>query len=199
MCCRIICTTKSSGPTVLHLLRSYTCREEDTPPCTILQAACAAIASHDHFDPVTVGGGYKELKLRSGLVGYANPSSELLKEAEREFGGDCWAATLVSIGGKPVSTSKGVTDVQRLEAVVTDTDPVHRDLYHRLHQLNIYFRFDVPHQPTVLNDAGSVYQELQNYKSDGRINELINEAVKSIHVRQRVNVLSELSEYYATL
>jgi hypothetical protein len=188
---RIVCTTESSRTKVLHLLRSYTCREEETPPCTILQAACAAIASHDHFDPVTIGEGYNEVDVRSGIVGYTNPTSELLKEAARVFGGDCWAATLVSIGGKSVPSSK---DAQSLEAILTDTDSVHQDLYHRLHQLNLYFRFDVPLQPNSLNDTRSVYREIQSYKADGRINQFINDAVRSIHLRQQVKVLSELSE-----
>jgi hypothetical protein len=127
-------------------------------------------------------------------MGYANPTSELLKEAARVFGGDCWVATLVSIGEKSIPSPINVTDVQRLEAVVTDTDPVHRDLYDRLHQLNIYFRFDVPHQPNLFNDTRSAYRKIQDYKTDGRISELINEAVRSIHVRQQVKMLSELSE-----
>jgi hypothetical protein len=191
----VVCITESSRPTFLHLLRSYPCREEEAPPCTILQAACAAIASRSHFDPVTIGEGYNEVELRSGLVGYANPTSELLKEAARVFGGDCWAATLVSLGEKPIFPSNDVTDIQRLEAVITDGNPVHQDLYHRLHQLNMYFRFDVPHQTTTnLNDTQSVYRKVQEYKSDGRISELINEAVRSIHVRQQVKMLSELSE-----
>jgi hypothetical protein len=141
-----------------------------------------------------VGEGYNEVDLRSGPVGYANPTSELLKEAGRVFGGDCRAATLVSIGGKPFILSNDVTHVQGLEAVLTDTDSVHQDLYHRLHQLNIYFRFDVPHQSNLPSDARNVYREVQNYKSDGRISRLINEAVRSIHLRQQVKMLSELSE-----
>jgi hypothetical protein len=169
------------------------------PPCTILQAACAAIASNDYFDPVRVGEGYNEVELRSGLVGYANPTLELLNEATRVFGGDCWAATLVSIGGKPMSPSEIVTGIQSLEAFVTNTGSIHRDLYHRLHQLNMYFRFDVPQQPNPFNDTRSVYSEIQGYKSDGRISQLINEAVKSIHLRQKVKVLSELSKNHTGL
>jgi hypothetical protein len=124
-------------------------------------------------------------------MGYANPTSELLKEATRVFGGDCWAATLVSIGGRSSSSSK---DAQSLEAVLTDTDSVHQDLYHRLHQLNLYFRFEVPHKSNPLNDTRIVYRETQNYKTDGRISELINEVVRSIRLRQQVKALSELSE-----
>jgi hypothetical protein len=190
----VVCTTESSRPTFLHLLRSYPYREEEAPPCTVLQAACAAIASHGHFDPVTIGDGYNEIDLRSGIVGYANPTSELLKESARVFGEDCWAATLLSIGGKPVTPSNYVTNIQRLEAVVTDTDSVHRDLYHRLHQLNLYFRLDVLHYPTLLNDARSVYREIQNYRNDERISQLISEVVRSIRLRQQVKILSELSE-----
>ncbi|PVF91282.1 hypothetical protein CPB86DRAFT_745811 [Serendipita vermifera] len=190
----IVCTTESLRPTVLHLLRSYVSREESTPPCTILQAACSAVASHDHFEPVTIGEGYDGVELRSGLVGLANPTSELLREAAREFGGDTWAATIVSVGGKLTAPLSGdITHTQRLEAILKDTDAIHQDLHHHLHQLNVYFRFDVPHQSHLVVNPRLVYREVQTYKSDGRINELLNEAVKSIHLRQKVETLSDLT------
>jgi hypothetical protein len=166
------------------------------PPCTILQAACATIASIEHFDPVTIGEGYSEMYLRSGQVGYANPTSELLKEAAREFGGDCWTATVISIGGNCMPLLKDAEYSQRLEAVLKNADAVHQDVYYRLHQLNVYFRFDVPHHSTIIGDARSVYHAVQTYKSDGRTNELINKAIMSIRLRQQVKKLSELSEYY---
>jgi hypothetical protein len=166
------------------------------PPCTILQAACATIASIEHFDPVTLGEGYGEMYLRSGQVGYANPTSELLKEAAREFGGDCWTATVISIGANSMLSLEDAEYSQRLEAVLKNADTVHQDMYYRLHQLNIYFRFDVPYRSTIISDARSMYHAVQNYKNDGRTNELINKAIRSIHLRQQVKTLSELSEYY---
>ncbi|PVF94410.1 hypothetical protein CPB86DRAFT_818000, partial [Serendipita vermifera] len=190
----VVCTIESSRPTVLHLLRSYISRDEEMPPSTIVQAACAAIASHDQFDAVTVGGGYDRLELRSGLIGFANPTPHLLKEAGREFGEDRWVATVISIGGRPMPpTSESVTHSQRIEEILKDTNAVHEDLHHRLHQLNIYFRFDPPHHSITVDDIPSLYREIQTYKSDGRVSELINEAVRSIHVRQRVKTVSDLT------
>jgi hypothetical protein len=179
---------------VLHLLRSYTCRKEQVAPVTILKAACASIASHDHFSPVVVREGYDKLELRSGIIGYPNPTLELLREATREFGEDCWAATVISIGSKSIPLSKNSTNAQRLEGILKDTDIVHRELFHRLHQVNIYFRFDIPHRKRTSSNPQSAYGEIQSYKRDGRIDELIDAAVRSIHVRQQVKVLSELSE-----
>ncbi|PVF99685.1 hypothetical protein CPB86DRAFT_689347, partial [Serendipita vermifera] len=189
----IVCTAESSRPTALHLLRSYISREKEMPPSTILQAACATIASHDHFDAVTVGEGYSRLELRSALMGFANPASKLLKEATQEFGGDAWVATIISVGGKSMpSPSEGVPPAQRLKDILKDTDAIHQDLHHRFHQLNMYFRFDVAHQSIAVDDVSGVYREVQLYKDDGRVSELINEAVRSIHLRQRVKSLSDL-------
>ncbi|PVF92564.1 hypothetical protein CPB86DRAFT_684799, partial [Serendipita vermifera] len=189
-----ICTTESSRPTALHLLRSYVSREQALPPCTILQAACAAIASHDQFEPVTIGQIGEQVELRSGLLGYANPASELLKEAVREFEGETWVATIMSIGGKPTETpSKNIPIVQRLETVLRDTDKVHQDLYHRLHRLNIYFRFSVPYHLNKSEGQQALVGETENYKADGATSRLINDAVRSIHLRQPVKTLLDLT------
>jgi hypothetical protein len=141
-----------------------------------------------------VGEGHDEIELRSGMIGYPNPTLELLREATREFGEDCWAATVISIGSKSIPLSEDATNAQRLEGILKDTDIVHRELYHRLRQVNIYFRFDMPHEKRTSSDPKTVYGEIESYKSDGRIDELIDAAVRSIHVRQQVKVLSELSE-----
>jgi hypothetical protein len=126
----------------------------------------------------------------------ANPTSELLKEAARVFGGDCWVATVTSIGEKPMVPLKNVTYAQSLEKALKNTDTVHQDLHHRLRQLNIYFRFDVPHEPIATNNAQSAYLEFQTYKSDGRTGQLIDDAIRSIHLRQQVGTLSGMSEYH---
>jgi hypothetical protein len=144
---------------------------------------------------VAIGEGYSEVELRSGLMGYPNPTLELLKEAAREFGEDCWAATVISIGAKPLPPPEHATNAQKPEAILKDTDAVHQDLHHRLHRLNLYFRFDAPHQTTLTNDARSMYREIYAYQNDGRIDKLIDAAVRSVHLRQQVKVLSELSEY----
>ncbi|PVF94411.1 hypothetical protein CPB86DRAFT_740622 [Serendipita vermifera] len=190
----IVCTTESSRPTALRLLRSYLSHEEGIPPCTILQAACATISSHHQFNAVAIGEGYDPIELRSALVGFANPTSELLREAVREFGGDTWAATIINIGGRFIASDpEDPTPTAKLEEILKDTDAVHQDLYHRLHQLNIYFRFDIPYNPIVVGDPRSVYREVQRYKSDGRVSKCFNEAVRSIHLRQRVKTLSDLT------
>jgi hypothetical protein len=164
---------------------------------TVLDAACASIASHDRFNAVAVGEGYSEVELRSGLMGYPNPTSELLKEAAREFGEDRWAATVISIGAKSIPPSSGATDAQRIEAILKDTDAVHQKIHRRLHQFYIYFRFDMPHQKSTISDTRRVYREIQGYTSDGKFDKLMDQAVRSIHLRQQVITLSGLSEYYS--
>ncbi|PVF94427.1 hypothetical protein CPB86DRAFT_833403 [Serendipita vermifera] len=178
----IICTTEFSRPGALHLLRSYMPREEEAPTSTILQAACAAIASHNYFDTVAIGEGNNRLELMSALTSFANPTSVLLKEAARELGGDTWASTVISIGGRSMSSdSEGVILAQRPEEV-------HQYLQQRFH--NVYFRLDIQHQ------SRNIYDNVLAYMSGASGNFLIGEAVRSLSLRQRRRTLSDLSEYH---
>jgi hypothetical protein len=45
------------------------------------------MASYEHFDSVPIGQDCDEVELRSALIGFANPTSELLKENLEETSG----------------------------------------------------------------------------------------------------------------
>ena len=83
------------------------------------------------------------------MVGCANPAKELLREAQDVFGEDAEVATIVSIGagkgnvkvvfeaGREVGISKG------LRQGIAMCEQVHDDLYGRLQETKIYYRFNV--------------------------------------------------------
>ena len=149
---RIVCTSNTANVSVVHPIRSYRTRGALSPSCTILQAACACIASPDTFDPVTIGFGHKKAVLIDAMVGCANPAKELLREAQDMFGDDGEVASIISIGagkglvsvafedGREVGISEG------LRRGIAMCEQVHDDLQGRLAETNIYHRFNVEHE-----------------------------------------------------
>ncbi|PVF91531.1 hypothetical protein CPB86DRAFT_316774, partial [Serendipita vermifera] len=115
------------------------------PDCSILQAACATIASPDAYDPVTIGDEGDQVLYIDAMAGYANPTNELLKEAEKVFGGEVMVANIVSIGSGQLDPEQQkhaqLNDI--LRRAITDTERVHNDIQNRFQDLGIYSRFSV--------------------------------------------------------
>jgi hypothetical protein len=152
---RIVCTSNTANVSVVHPIRSYRTRGAQSPSCTILQAACACIASPDTLDPVIIGVSHKRAALIDAIVGCANPAKELLREAQDVFGEDAEVAGIVSIGagkgnvsvafehGREVGISEG------LRRGVAMCEQVHDDLQGRLEDTDIYYRFNVEHDLSI--------------------------------------------------
>ncbi|CAG8684129.1 7226_t:CDS:2, partial [Acaulospora colombiana] len=70
----------------------------NAPQCTILQAACATVAAPDAYEPVSIGEGDDVMTYIGAMNGYANPTNEMLKEAEKILGKDRLVATIISVG-----------------------------------------------------------------------------------------------------
>lgn len=97
--CKVaLCVIDIANMTDCHLIRSYRTRGMRSPKCTILQAACATIASPDVYEPMNLGRRFEEVIYQDALAGYTNPTNEGLKEAERVFGREALVGTILSIG-----------------------------------------------------------------------------------------------------
>jgi hypothetical protein len=135
----MVCTLSTANLTTLYPIRSYRARGTPPPPLTILQAARACIAAPDRFLPVTIGTGHRKVTLIDATTGFANPTKELLQEAQRIFGEDANVATIVSIGSgkfKASKVSKGDDEnalVEALKQVALNTETTHGELEARLH------------------------------------------------------------------
>jgi len=102
-----VCTlVRTDYLSTLYPIRSYRTRGGPAPWYTILQAACASVAFPDRFLPVTLGFGHTRVILVDATVGYANPTKELLLEAQEVFGKEAQVSAIVSIGSGRDTPSK---------------------------------------------------------------------------------------------
>jgi hypothetical protein len=193
-----VCTSNASNLSIVHPLRSYRTRSAQITPCTILEAACACVAFPDTFLPVSIGSGHRQVTLVDGLAVAANPGKELLREARRVFGDDAEVATIVSIGaGKgdvwSVSTTSGSELTEMVKRATTSCEPVHEELYARLRQTSIYFRFNVDRGSGPRMELSSA--SVSAYLEEGVVNDRVDDAIKSIHCRPKGVKLKDISKY----
>ena len=193
----IVCTSNASNLSLVHPIRSYRTRSAQTAPCTILDAACACIASPDTFIPVTIGSGHKQATLIDALATAANPGKELLREAQRVFGEEAEVATVLSIGvGKGdvwcASSASGSELREAVRRATTSCEPVHQELYARLRGTSIYFRFNVERGsgPQIQLSSSTI----SAYLEDGVVSDRVDDAIKSIDRRPTGIKLKDISE-----
>jgi hypothetical protein len=168
-----------------------------TPDCTILQAACATIASPDAYDPILIGGEEEEESYLDAMAGFANPTNEMLKEAEKVFEKNAVVANIVSIGSGKLDPQQVITRTQLsdlLNRAITDTERVHNDIQNRLQDLGIYFRFNVENILPMNNSIGNTTRvQTSAYLEDATHSQRMNGAVTSIQARNVTRPLKELS------
>ena len=193
-----MCTSNTANASLVHPIRSYRTRGALSPSCTILQAACACIASLDTFDLVTIGVGHKKAVLTDAMVGYANPTKELLREAQDLFGEDGEVASVVSIGagkgnfrvafkdGREEGISEGI------RRGVAMCEHVHEDLQGRLQEMNIYYRFNVEQETGI--DPEVILAHVSTYLREKAVSARVDSAVKSIQYQPTGVKLKDISE-----
>ncbi|KAG8834322.1 hypothetical protein FRC17_009161 [Serendipita sp. 399] len=144
--------------------------------CTILDVARASIASPDIFPPVTLGQGYNALSVIDGLMGYANPMRELLKEVQDISGPSQHIGCIVSIGtGMQIPTERSRTlDNESLIRIVTNTENVHQELQRKTQDLGIYFRFNNYYGFTPNSEPSHIFQSTRAYHGDATVDTNIN-------------------------
>jgi hypothetical protein len=187
---------------MVHPIRSYRTRSALSPSCTILQAACACIAFPDTFEPVAVGNGHKRVVLIDAMAICANPAKELLQEAQDVFGEDMEVATIVSIGaGK--GNAKVVFEAGRemeisnaLRKGIAMCEQVHDDLYGRLQDTRIYYRFNLERELSVHSE--DAFADVATYLREKPTSGRIDSAVTSVRLLPTGVRLKEISEYAST-
>ncbi|PVF91532.1 hypothetical protein CPB86DRAFT_878463 [Serendipita vermifera] len=195
--CKVaICVLNSFDTVSCQFIRSYRTRGMSTPDYSILQAACAAIASPDAYDPVAIGDEGDQVLYIDAMAGYANPTNELLKEAERVFGKKVMVANVVSIGfgqldlGKQKHTQ--LNDM--LRRAITDTERVHNDIQNRFQELSIYSRFSVEAIPSISNTVSNTTRiKTAAYLEEASSNQRMDKTVASLQVRNGVKPIKELN------
>jgi hypothetical protein len=194
-----VCTSNTGNISVVHPIRSYRTRGAQSPLCTILQAACACIASPDTFDPVSIGVDYERAVLIDAMVGCANPAKELLREAQDVFGEDAEVASIVSIGAGKGNVSVAFKDGREvgisegLRRGVAMCEQVHDDLQGRLEETDIYYRFNVEHDLSV--DPAAILTHVSTYLRERANSSRVDSAIKSIRYCSTGVKLKDISEY----
>ena len=193
----VVYASNAANLSLVHPIRSYRTRSAQTPPCTILEAACACVASPETFLPVTIGTGHKKVVLVDALALCANPGKELLREAQQIFGDDAEVATILSIGaGKgdvwSMFEMDGASVREAIKRIVANCELVHEELYAHLRESAIYFRLNVDKssgQQMALSSSG-----ISAYLREGAVNDKLDDAIKSIERRPKGVKLKDISE-----
>jgi hypothetical protein len=196
---RITCTSNTADIAAVHPIRSYRTRTAPSPPCTILEAARACIASPDKFIPVTLGKTHRKAVLIDAVAAYANPTKELLREAQDVFGEDAEVASVISIGaGKSDAkmTFKDGNEVGISNALRRGTamsEQVHEDLEGRLHETGIYFRFNV--EKPLDEKPDIILAHTSSYLREKATSIRVDEATKSFYRRPKGVKMRDISTY----
>jgi Mrp family chromosome partitioning ATPase len=107
-------------------------------------------------------------------------------------------ATILSIGAGEggvwdLSTASGSELREAVKRATMSCEPVHEELYSRLRQTSIYFRLNVERGSGPQMELSSA--NVSAYLEQGVINDRVDEAVKSIHLRPMGVKLKDISEY----
>jgi len=146
-----------------------------------------------------VGTDHKRVVLIDAMVVCANPAKELLREAQDVFGEDMEVATIVSVGAgkgntKVVFKAGGELGIgNELRKGIATCEQVHNDLYGRLQDTKIYYRFNIEHELSIHSE--DVFADVSTSLRETPTSAMIDGAVKSIHSLPTGVKLKYISEY----
>jgi len=147
---------------------------------------------------VTIGADHERVVLIDAMAVCANPAKELLREAQDVFGEDVEVANMVSIGagkenievifeaGREVGIGNG------LRRGTGTCEQVHNDLYGRLQETKIYYRFNMERELSI--HPKDVFAYVSAYLGEKPTSAMIDSAVKSIHSLPTGVRLKDISE-----
>ncbi|PVF92431.1 TPR-like protein [Serendipita vermifera] len=199
--CKVaVCVLDSLNTTSCQLIRSYATRGASEPRCTILQAACATIASPDAYEPVVVGDKEDKIMYIDAVPEYANPINEMLKEAENAFGKDGIVSTIISIGSGKIEqhrqqqgpTTMSLNDI--LAGPILDTERIHNDIQNRFQDLGIYYRFDAESSLLYKDPIEQTTRDhIKAYMEETSTPQRMDQVINSLRERKGVKALKDLS------
>jgi hypothetical protein len=166
-----------------------------SPPYTILDAACACIASPDSFDPVVVGVGHNMVNLIDAMAGYANPSRDLLQEGKRIFGESREISMLISIGSGRAE-ELNLADAGKARSVFSriamDCEHTHESLYSLLRHTGAYFRFNVDRTIGIAMDPALIRTHVSAYIQKETVDQHLDDAIRRMQERPAGIVLKDI-------
>lgn len=163
-----------------------------------MQAACACVAFPDGFLPAAIGTGHRIILLVDAITVYANPTKELLKEAQKVFGDEAEAASIISIGAgkwniQVISGHGDAVDVnEALKRGIVHSEQIHQDLDGRLLEAAVYFRFNIGAKAD--NELDGMLTHTSAYLGEPRTTSQLDEAIQRIQIQPSGAKLKEISK-----
>jgi hypothetical protein len=193
---RVICALDSFTSSV-QLLRSYSARSGLPSDATILELACATIAYPKIYNCVDVG---EDLSCISSIVGCANPTTDVLREAQAAFGGEIQVSTILSIGAGNLDhkiidklVGSGLHS-EMIKNSARNAEAIDQGLEKRLGSLAIYFRFNSNLTGLLKKDPRGVRSFTYQYLRDSVVNSKLNEALSNMRSRKGVSSIKDISK-----
>jgi hypothetical protein len=151
----------------------------------------------ESFDPVLFGG---DIQCISAITGCANPTTELLDEAQATFGNDTLVATILTIGAGKIDRAGKATayindkHIEMARNAVANTEATHQNLQRRLNSLGMYFRFDVEFGSSSQTNPRAIKGFTSKYIEGGSVDSELNAVLSKMLSRKGVKTLKEISE-----
>ena len=156
------------------------------------------------FAPVSIGPKRREMTFTSALTGFNNPTREIIKEAEKQFGADIRVSTILSIGsGRPALVAfDGPTPPSNelLNGIVIDCERVARELATQLFNVDAYLRLNVDRgmENTKMSDwegLGIIEGQTETYLAVTAVTKAINSSLQRLQDRVGSITLGQLSAF----
>lgn len=188
-------------------LRTYSSREQSIN-CTLVEAACAALAIPPLFEPFSIGPTHRQQTFASACIGFNNPTRELLKEAVKLFGQDIRVSTIISIGSgySPAPkieslSSKPAGHGDILNRIGVEAEKMSRELSSQLFDVKAYLRLNVDHgieefKMTDWNDLGTIEGHADAYLQGAAVSNAVDSSVRILQTRIGFVSLGQLSKSY---
>jgi hypothetical protein len=201
---RILYTATSTNIRHPRAFRTYSTRGASLNP-TIVEAACATMATPSFFVPVKIE--RSQQSFVGGSVGANNPTRELLKEASTVFGNEKRVAQILSVGC-------GIPQVQSLEAMTNEAGPsrllkeilidcqtVATELAARLYNVDAYVRLSVSTgigniEMDQWGTLGDIEAHTAHYIESQTISHALEASLKLLKQRSGTVTLGHLSKWF---
>ena len=144
----------------------------------------------------------------SASIGFNNPTRELIKEAEMQFGTDMRVSTVISVGsGLPALVAfDGPTSSSNelLNAIVIDCERMARELATQLFNVDAYLRLNVDRgmENTKMSDwegLGIIEGQTETYLAVAAVRKAINSSLQRLQDRVGSITLGQLSTFASVI
>lgn len=182
-----------------RVFRNYESRQYEYNP-TILEALRATCSMPHLFMPICAGPDHHQEDLVTAMLGYNNPTKEVIRELLSIHGSSWRIQLILSIGaGKQAPLSIKGKGISLVEKAVQEAENVAEELREHLKKTGVYFRFSVDRGIETLEQAqgqqiSTIYSSTSTYLSQKDVNESLDSAIKATFMSSLVT-LERLNPY----